>query len=453
MVELDDSRLLDAVAAALETAPADDARAVIIREKGSISRFALNRLHQGVEREGCSLTFEVAVGKKLGLISVDAPAPEALPRLLGEAAAMARLLPDTEEFSGFFRPPPAPEFSDLPAATLAFDAPARAELLRPAFAAAEKLGFGYAGTLASHLSEVAVLTRGGGRRAGRRAAADARLFAVDGTVSGFAGQTTGDASRLDVPALVALSLERASRGRKPVKLPPGKYPVILMPHAVAELMEWFCSIAATARSVEEGMSVIAARAGQPLMSPAVTIRDDARDPAGLPLPFDFEGREREAVNLIERGIAGRTVNDSLSALRLKQPNTGHAGVPGGEGAHPMHLFMNAGEATETEMIAAVERGIYVTKFHYVNGFLDPHQAVMTGLTRDGAFLIENGKLGPGIENLRFTESMLKAFSGVKMISRERLTVPAWWSALGSFTMPALLLNEFTFTGSASDTAI
>lgn len=449
----DQSALLDAVAAALNGAPADDARAVAVFSRESVSRFALNNLHQGVERETATLFLQVAVGKRLGLVTASAPSAADLPRLIAQAADVARTMPETAEFDGFFRPPATPEFDDTRAATSALDAPARAALLRPAFEAAGRAKFGFAGTVGTRGATAAVLGRDGARRLGRRSHAEARLFAVDGTHSGFAGRTKGDAGGLELPALAELALARAARGRKTVALPPGKYPVILMPAAVAELVEWFGFIACTAHSVEDGMSVIAARAGQPIAGPNVTLRDDCRDPAGLPFPFDFEGRDRAPVDFIRGGTAAATVNDTLSARRLKQAPTGHAGLPGGEGAQPLHFYLDAGTAEESEMIAAIERGIYVTKFHYVNGYLDPHRAVMTGLTRDGAFLIENGRLAQGIENLRFTESLLGALSRVRMISRARDTLSAWWSPLGAYTMPALLIDDFTFTGAASDTAI
>ena len=449
-----EEQLLDAVSRALDGAPADDARALYIADVESVSRFALNRLHQGVERHTSSLTIEVAVGKKLGRVNADGATIAQIPALIAQAADIARTAPETREFTGFYRPPQSAPFDDCPPATAGYDAMARATQLAPAFQAAAKQGFTFAGSAGSRLATIAVLSRGGGRRIGRRASADARLFAVDGTVSGFAGRTAGDAGTLGVEQLAELALSRAARGRKPVSLSPGKYPVVLMPHAVAELIEWFSSIAANASAVEDGMSVIAARAGQAITGKSFTLRDDSHDPAGLPFPFDFEGRDRSAVTFVDAGVAGKTVNDTLAAARLKQEPTGHAFMPGGEGGGtPLHVFMSPGAASEEQLIASIERGIYVTKFHYVNGFLDPPQAVMTGLTRDGAFLIENGKLGRGIENLRFTQSLLEAGRNIRAVSSFRETVPAWWSSLGSFTVPALCIDDFTFTGSASDTAI
>lgn len=449
-----ETQLLDAVSRALETAPVDDARALYTADLESVSRFALNRLHQGVEREISSLTIEVAVGKKLGRVSADGATVAKIPALVAQAAGIARTAPETREFDGFYRPPAAAPFDDCPPATAAYDAMARAAQLAPAFQAAAKQSFTFAGSVSTRRATIAVLTRGGARRLGRRASSDARLFAVDGPVSGFAGRTCGDAAVLGVAQLAQLAITRAARGRNPVKLPPGKYAVVLMPHAVAELVEWFCSIAANAGAVEDGMSVIAARPGEAITGESFTLHDDARDRAGMPFPFDFEGRDRSAISLVDKGVAGKTVNDTLAAARLKQEPTGHAFMPGGEGGGtPLHVFMTPGVASEAQLIAGIERGIYVTKFHYVNGFLDPHQAVMTGLTRDGAFLIENGQLGPGIENLRFTQSLLEAGRNIRAVSSFRETVPAWWSSLGSFTVPALRIDDFTFTGSASDNAI
>ena len=99
-----------------------------------------------------------------------------------------------------------------------------------------------------------------------------------------------------------------------------------------------------------------------------------------------------------------------------------------------------------EMIKAVDKGLLVTRFHYVNGFINPPEAVLTGMTRDGTFLIENGEITSGIKNLRFTESLVKAFSNIAMLSKDLKTIGAWWGDLTAMRVPTLLIRDFTFSG-------
>jgi predicted Zn-dependent protease len=161
------------------------------------------------------------------------------------------------------------------------------------------------------------------------------------------------------------------------------------------------------------------------------------------------------VTCIGAGVGGEVLTDRLTAARLgdARGSSGHAaplgdvdyGTPG-----PQHLWMAPGEASEEQLIAAVDRGIYVTRFFYVNGLLETRRATMTGMTRDGTFLIEGGKVGRGVRNLRFTDSILEALGAGRLggIGREAEDIPTWWSEGGVITVPALMVRGFTFTGTS-----
>jgi predicted Zn-dependent protease len=227
--------------------------------------------------------------------------------------------------------------------------------------------------------------------------------------------------------------------------------VVLSPAAVVEVLEWMAMASFGGRALLDGTSLLAGRHGQPLCDERVTIVDDPgyAHPAASSCPFDAEGTVRLPVTMIDRGRAGDAVTDLASAARLKDPrgSTGHAAVGDlVDGAMPANLVFLPGADSVPEMIARVERGLYVTRFHYVNGLLDTRRATMTGMTRDGTFLIEHGRLGRAVRNLRFTESMLDAFSRLGGIGRELQAIPTTWLAVGAYLAPALLLRAFTFTG-------
>ena len=185
----------------------------------------------------------------------------------------------------------------------------------------------------------------------------------------------------------------------------------------------------------------------------VTLYDDGLDPTGFQVPFDFEGLPKQKAVFFEQGVAREVTYDSFTAKREGKESTGHGLIaPNTAGPIPINLFMKGGESSIEEMVRSVRRGIYVTRFHYTN-VVEPMKAVITGMTRDGTFLIEEGEIKRPIRNLRFTESILKALNRVKAISRERKvcsegTVYSRRFVTGTVA-PALLVDGFYFSGVSS----
>ncbi len=176
---------------------------------------------------------------------------------------------------------------------------------------------------------------------------------------------------------------------------------------------------------------------------AISIFDDFAAQGGIGLPFDFEGQPRTPVTLIKRGIAEGVVTDSMWAAKLGMPNTGHAlPAPNGYGPMPLNLVMDAGDATIDDLVSRVDRGVYVTRFHYVN-VEDPVPLTLTGMTRDGTFMIEGGRLTKPLRNLRFTQSAIQALSHVGGITATRELIGSDGHAT---LVPGLLLERFAFTG-------
>jgi predicted Zn-dependent protease len=163
----------------------------------------------------------------------------------------------------------------------------------------------------------------------------------------------------------------------------------------------------------------------------------------MPMPFDLEGMPKRRVDIIRDGVATAVVYDRQTAARDGKESTGHGlPAPNTRGPMPMNLFMASGEATQEEMVRAVDRGLWVTRFHYVNP-VHPLKAILTGMTRDGTFLIEHGEVTAPVKNLRFTQGVVEALDHIAGVGRRTALFSQW---RGATRVPDLALGEFRFSG-------
>jgi predicted Zn-dependent protease len=274
---------------------------------------------------------------------------------------------------------------------------------------------------------------------------DAEVHAVimaDAGGSGWAQRAAVDASTLDFEMIAREAVEKAERSRYPVELPVGEYRVVLDAYAVGAMLQDLSFMGLNALALEEERSPFTGRMGQQVAAPSVTIYDDAFDTEGLPRAFDYEGAPKQKVVLVDRGRAAGVVYDSLSALKEGKPNTGHAlPAPNTFGAFPENLMMAPGDASREDLFRGIERGIYVTRFHYTN-IVHPVRTLFTGMTRDGTFLIEHGELTQPVKSFRFTQSIWEALSSAEAIGRERIQIRDYATVLA----PAMRLSTWHFTG-------
>jgi predicted Zn-dependent protease len=197
----------------------------------------------------------------------------------------------------------------------------------------------------------------------------------------------------------------------------------------------------SALAVQEERSFV--ELGKRVGSELVTIVDDGRDPAGLPMGFDYEGVAKQPVTLLERGVCSGVVYDAQTASRDGVRSTGHGlPAPNPWGPFPLNMAMAAGTASRADLIAGLGRGLLVTRFHYTNP-VHPKLAVVTGMTRDGTFLVEDGRIVGPVKNLRYTQSYLEAIAGVSAVASERRTLRGF---LGGVVVPAVRIDNWTFTG-------
>ncbi|MFI5200551.1 MAG: metallopeptidase TldD-related protein, partial [Candidatus Limnocylindrales bacterium] len=196
-----------------------------------------------------------------------------------------------------------------------------------------------------------------------------------------------------------------------------------------------------ALAVQEGRSFV--EIGRRVGTELVTIRDDATDPAGLPMAFDYEGVEKQRVELLNAGVCAGVVFDAQTAARDGRRSTGHGlPAPNPYGPFPLNMVMDAGTSSRDELIGGLGRGLLITRFHYTNP-VHPKLAIVTGMTRDGTFLVEDGKIVGPVRNLRFTQSYLDALAGVSAVSSERRCLKGF---LGGVVVPSVRIDGWTFTG-------
>ncbi|MBE0475569.1 MAG: TldD/PmbA family protein [Coriobacteriia bacterium] len=443
----DEARIAELAASTVRATRAEQAEAIVLASSSAYTRFAGNRIHQNVEERDVQVSVRAVLGKRQGVAATNRVDEDGLREACERAVAFARLAPEDEGFPGLPGPEPIERVERFSAATEGFGPEERARAVAGIVAQSAERGLTAAGTVQREVRVVAVANSLGVSTSAPLTDVRATVLSM-GTAggSGWASFTGSDAAGLAPEALGAQAADLASRSEEPGDLAPGRYTVLLAPEAVSTILQFLAYTGFSAKSVEEGSSFMTGRLGERVMSETVTIADDALAPEALGATFDFEGVPKRRTPLVERGVAVAPVTDSYWAARTGRKNTGHAlPAPNAFGPYPLNLEMAPGETTEDALLASVDRGVYVTRFHYVN-VEDPVKVLLTGMTRDGTFLIEGGALTRPLKNLRFTQGVIEALGEVAGIGDVRQHVgEAGESAL----VPALLLDGFEFTGQTS----
>ncbi|HEX3245086.1 MAG TPA: metallopeptidase TldD-related protein, partial [Chloroflexota bacterium] len=275
-----------------------------------------------------------------------------------------------------------------------------------------------------------------------RTGTDLKVVMTGEDSSGFAQRTSMDVTSVDGEAAGREAIDRAIRGRGPMDPEPGQYTVVLEEYAVAEMLDYLSYVAFGGLAFVEERSLFADHLGERLFGENVTIVDDARARDTLARSFDAEGVSSQAVTIVDAGVARGVVHDSYSGALAGTGSTGHAlPAPNTFGAFAGHLRLSPGNADRSSMASGIERGLWVTRFHYVN-IADPKRAILTGMTRDGTFLIEHGECTRPVRNLRFTQSVPEALSSVRAIASQTKSVESF---LGADVVPAVVIDGFTFS--------
>ena len=420
-----------------------EAEALVMADDSALTRFANSEIHQNVAETNVTINLRVVVGKRVGVASSDRTDDESLRRLAENAAAIARVVEELEDWGGL---PGASEIDDVVAAYSQATAGAspefRAESVRAVIGAADDAGVTAYGSFATGTESIAVANSAGVRAAGTRTTSQLITVSMGpGGGSGYAEAAAVDASTIDAGAIGREAAGKARATAEAISIEPGDYPVVLEEYAVVDLLDMLGYLGFSALAVQEERSFV--EPGKRIGSELVTIVDDGHDPAGLPLWFDFEGVAKQRVTLVERGVCRGVVYDAQTAARDDVASTGHGlPAPNPYGPFPVNMFMDPGTSSREELIGGMDRGLLVTRFHYTNP-VHPKLAIVTGMTRDGTFLVEGGVVVGPVKNLRYTQSYLAALAGTVAVARERKTLKGF---LGGVVVPAIRIDGWTFTG-------
>jgi len=427
----------------LSLSTADQTEVIYFGGQSELTRFANSYIHQNVAETNTSVHVRVVLGKKIGVAATNDVSPESLQRVVETALEIAEFQPENPDFISLPEPAPIAQVNAYTEATASCTPEERARAVGIICRQAVEKGLVASGAFSTEVGEVVVANSLGVFAYHLSTTADFNTVIMSDDSAGYADQVSMDVRQIDAEAMGREAIEKALRSRAPTALEPGQYTVILEEYAVSEMVDYLSYIGFGARAVQEGRSFMAGNFGKPLVGSNVSIWDDGLDSRGLPMPFDFEGVPKQRVDFFAGGVATGVVYDSYTAGLEGKRSTGHGlPAPNTFGPFPMNIFMAPGEATKDEMLASTERGLWITRLHYVN-VLHPLRAVLTGMTRDGTFLIENGELARPVKNLRFTQGILEALSCVEMIGREAKLEKAW---VGGNLVPALKISAFEFTG-------
>jgi PmbA protein len=435
----------DIAARALKASRADETLLLVESYERALTRFGENEIHQNITENHLRLTVQAAVGKKVGVARGNVNDAADAGNVAEMAFAIARVQGEKEDYAGLAEPGDVPAVKGFSEATAGYAADQRADAAGLVIGAARAAKMKAAGSFRTEKGVFAVANSKGVLAQHPYTEVELVAVVMSDDASGYCEGGGWDAATLDVNALAEDAVRRAELSKNPREVEPGQYDLIVEPYGIDELFGWLAFVVFDTRSYQEGRSLLSKRMGDKIMGDNVTLVDDGLSAETIPLPFDFEGVPRQRVTLVDRGVASGLCYDLATAAKEGKKSTGHALPPGSSyGPFPLNLALEAGESSVEEMVSSMERGLYATRFHYVNGFVEPMQAVFTGMTRDGTFWVEDGEIKYGVKNLRWTESMLRAFSNVKMLGRDRKLVGV---ADGIRTVaPAVYFKDFTFTG-------
>lgn len=424
---------------ALSASQADETEALFFGSDGALTRFVDNAIHENMRERNCELRVRAVVGKRLGVASTNKLDDDSVRHAVERAFAIARVSAEDPAFPGL--PTASGRLVELPhawdEATAEAGASVRAGAVRDIAAVMHRHSLRAAGYVATRSDAVAVANTKGVRRFFRSSDSGINIKAIGETSSGYAEGYARRFADLSPATLAERAATKAVTSKNPVELGPGKYTVILEPPAFREFLGYLSWIGFGAQPFEEGSSFMSGRIGERIVGANVTMTDDFAHRLGDGIPFDFEGVPRQQVVLIERGIARQVVYDSYYAAKLAATNTGHAlPAPNSEGPMPLSVVVSPGSASQEELVAGVERGVLVSRTWYIR-LVDQKQTIITGMTRDGLFLIENGKVTRGLKNMRFNESIIGALGrcelGNALVRSE------------SHVLPAAKIHDFPFT--------
>ncbi len=428
----------------------DAAELALIYKEHALTRFANNGIHQNVAEQNLTLYLRLLLGNRQGTAATNRTDADALDELVNRARTNAQASPEVSGFPGLADPAEYSTIESFDQPTAVNEPAYRADRVGIVCRLAQESGFNASGALSTGASAFSVANSNDLFTYHNITEADFQTVVMTDDSSGRAQASSWMVAKIDVEAIGREAIQKAARGQDPREVEPGNYTVILDPYATKDLLEMLNVYGMGGQTVLDGRSWMNDRLGELVMSPQVSIWDDGLNPAGFPMPFDMEGVPKQKVEIVTKGVAKGPVYDRATAVKAGTTSTGHVIPPylpafvKSIGPIGFNLFMASGETSLEEMISTTKKGLYITRFWYTR-LVHPRDCIITGMTRDGVFMVENGEIAYPVKNLRFTQSYLEALANVDSVGHETRLLKSEYGSFGNH-VPALKLNAFNFTG-------
>ena len=408
-----------------------------------LTRFGENKITQSVQELIDSVSFTARIGKRIGSAETTSLDDTSLKRIVEHAETSAKAAVPDKELLPFVRMHKYNTGQGSVKRTEKAGPDFRADQVGKAIRAARKKRLTTAGVYSTSVARIAIANTSGlfVTHASSNATMSVTMMTKDS--AGWASESNRDAAKIPADGIISTAMDKALMSRKPKDIKPGTYTVVLEPDAVSNLTLFLAWLGFNGLALYEKRSCYSGMQGKKVASPMVTLVDDAFHPLQSGMPFDWEGMPRSRVTLIQKGKFTDGVYDRGTAKKAKKNPTGHGlPQPNTEGAFPRNMVLEPGNASLEQMIESVDRGILVTQFHYTN-VINPKKLDITGMTRNGTFLIEKGKVKHPIKNLRFTQSVPQALKNVVMVGKDLKNASSLFG--GGFVVPALMIKDFNFS--------
>ncbi|MEO0102483.1 MAG: TldD/PmbA family protein [candidate division WOR-3 bacterium] len=408
-------------------------------EKGT-TRFANSIIHQNMFVEEPYLWIRAVEEKKVAGVSTKDFQKEGIEKAIKKVKESLKGIKPDKEFKGLPKPPKGMKIKKTEEPE--FISPEeRGEAVEKIVSVCKKHNLQAFGVIHNTRASLGVANSEGIFNYGMSGVNFASITAMGDGASGYAVEIKKDFSEIDFKELAEVACEKALLSKNPREIEPGKYTVLLEEPAVGEMLSFLNWLEFGAKRFREKSSYLSKKIGKTITGNNITLYDDYRDREMAGFAFDFEGYPKKSVMLIKNGVAKGVVFDSFYAQLLKKKNTGHSlPQPSAWGPFPTNLIMAKGKDKKEKLIKEIDKGILVTRFWYVR-VVDPDKTLITGMTRDGTFMIEKGKISYPIKNMRFVVNIYETLAKVRKISWER---KLYGEDIFFILAPALLIDEFNF---------
>ncbi|MGB6667017.1 MAG: TldD/PmbA family protein [Candidatus Acidiferrum sp.] len=434
-------RIIDTVLRLAKTTGADETEVHVDETAESLTRFANNAIHQNVAERGLNVSIRTVVDSRTARATTNRVDEDSLRAAIDASLSLSHSQPKDPHLLSMPGKQHYRKVNRFIKDTAALTPEERARAVRRACDLAIQNGQVAAGIFACGLQQSALGNSRGLFAAYRETHAEFSITMQETPAASWAKANAASVRAFDPQKLAQRASEKAHMAVDARELPPGRYTVILEPAAVLDLVGFlFYDFGATA--LQDKRSCLNDRMGKQIFGKNISITDDAYHPLQLGAPFDGEGIPRQRVQLVDRGVPKNLVYARTTAKAARKNPTGHGfALPNEYGEAPMNLIFAGGDSSLEKMIASTDRGLLVTRLWYIRE-VDPYEKVMTGMTRDGLFLVEMGKVSTAVRNFRFNQSILEMLRNVELLGP---VVRATGEEAFEMVVPAMKVRDFHFS--------